>query len=408
MITLKRVKGSALTHTELDDNFEGSVNLFDNQTIDGVKTFLDSPIVPTPLLEDNSTKVATTAFVKMHTITSNKVSMSQDIIIIVGPTGDYVNFQDAVDYCKTLDPQGLYKINIVLQNSFQFTNTIFFRDFDFSHITITTENYLSKLTANDFHNSELGGNTVSILDSDFIHVSQSKSPTTQEQWNDPYILDIMVLENCTPPIFSKLYLTYTGLIDVCGDGTDFKIFKTSNLKGRFIINDLILGFGFKYTSFEDCELDLSIYFYNVDFYNRVSFVSINHKSSINVYFGKSSNTLGYLNFSHCSGLHVTSSNNWLSLYNSFIDSTIQITTTLSNFEGHDLDSSRLNLYYEKGVSGSISFSNYYKTELSNASILSTRYDLSYVAYRDVVQQQYTLTPNTWTQGGVYYTNLLPI
>ncbi|MCT7650932.1 phage tail protein [Aliarcobacter butzleri] len=35
-----------------------------NQTIGGVKTFSSSPIVPTPTSSDNSTKVATTAFVK--------------------------------------------------------------------------------------------------------------------------------------------------------------------------------------------------------------------------------------------------------------------------------------------------------------------------------------------------------
>lgn len=35
-----------------------------NQTIDGVKTFTSSPIVTTPTAGDNSTKVATTAFVK--------------------------------------------------------------------------------------------------------------------------------------------------------------------------------------------------------------------------------------------------------------------------------------------------------------------------------------------------------
>jgi microcystin-dependent protein len=63
MITLKRNKGSALSHDELDDNFAGSVNIFDAQTVDGVKTFTSSPVVPTPLPGDNTTKVATTAFV---------------------------------------------------------------------------------------------------------------------------------------------------------------------------------------------------------------------------------------------------------------------------------------------------------------------------------------------------------
>lgn len=35
-----------------------------NQSVDGVKTFTSSPIVPTPTIGDNSTKAATTAFVK--------------------------------------------------------------------------------------------------------------------------------------------------------------------------------------------------------------------------------------------------------------------------------------------------------------------------------------------------------
>lgn len=40
------------------------VELEGDQTIDDVKTFLKSPIVPTPSSGDNSTKIATTAFVK--------------------------------------------------------------------------------------------------------------------------------------------------------------------------------------------------------------------------------------------------------------------------------------------------------------------------------------------------------
>lgn len=41
-----------------------NVKLTGDQTIAGVKTFNSSPIVPTPTTGDNSTKVATTAFVK--------------------------------------------------------------------------------------------------------------------------------------------------------------------------------------------------------------------------------------------------------------------------------------------------------------------------------------------------------
>jgi hypothetical protein len=42
----------------------GAVLLSGNQSIDGVKTFTSSPLLPTPSSSDNSTKAATTAFVK--------------------------------------------------------------------------------------------------------------------------------------------------------------------------------------------------------------------------------------------------------------------------------------------------------------------------------------------------------
>lgn len=40
------------------------VKLTENQTVDGVKTFSSSPVVPTPAVGDNSTKAASTAFIK--------------------------------------------------------------------------------------------------------------------------------------------------------------------------------------------------------------------------------------------------------------------------------------------------------------------------------------------------------
>lgn len=43
---------------------ENSVNLYENQTINGTKTFNSSPVMPTPADGDNSTKGATTEFVK--------------------------------------------------------------------------------------------------------------------------------------------------------------------------------------------------------------------------------------------------------------------------------------------------------------------------------------------------------
>ncbi len=53
-----------------------------SQTVDGIKTFTSSPIVPTPSSADNSTKVATTAFViqKIDTATVN---------LTVGAIGSY-------------------------------------------------------------------------------------------------------------------------------------------------------------------------------------------------------------------------------------------------------------------------------------------------------------------------------
>ena len=57
---IKTINGSTILES-------GNINLVDlttDQTIAGVKTFSSSPIVPTPTTGDNSTKVATTAFVK--------------------------------------------------------------------------------------------------------------------------------------------------------------------------------------------------------------------------------------------------------------------------------------------------------------------------------------------------------
>lgn len=46
-----------------EPGIEDAVSLVGDQTVDGIKTFLESPIAPTPTLGDDSTKVATTAFV---------------------------------------------------------------------------------------------------------------------------------------------------------------------------------------------------------------------------------------------------------------------------------------------------------------------------------------------------------
>ncbi len=49
-----------------EPGIEDAVSLTGNQTIDGIKTFNSSPIAPTPAVGDNSTKVATTAFVQAN------------------------------------------------------------------------------------------------------------------------------------------------------------------------------------------------------------------------------------------------------------------------------------------------------------------------------------------------------
>ena len=59
----KPVSTATQSSLNLKANDNAVVQLTGNQTIVGVKTFSSSPIVPTPTSGDNSTKVATTAFV---------------------------------------------------------------------------------------------------------------------------------------------------------------------------------------------------------------------------------------------------------------------------------------------------------------------------------------------------------
>ena len=59
----KPVSTATQSSLNLKANDNAVVKLTGNQTIVGVKTFSSSPIVPTPTSGDNSTKVATTAFV---------------------------------------------------------------------------------------------------------------------------------------------------------------------------------------------------------------------------------------------------------------------------------------------------------------------------------------------------------
>lgn len=56
-------KGQLNTALSAKANDNAVVKLNGIQTIDGTKTFSSSPMVPTPLLNDNSTKVVTTAYI---------------------------------------------------------------------------------------------------------------------------------------------------------------------------------------------------------------------------------------------------------------------------------------------------------------------------------------------------------
>lgn len=59
MLTVLNDSDAATARTTL-----GAVGLTGNETVAGTKTFSSSPIAPTPTTGDNTTKVATTAFVK--------------------------------------------------------------------------------------------------------------------------------------------------------------------------------------------------------------------------------------------------------------------------------------------------------------------------------------------------------
>jgi len=60
------IKWSQLTPSEksnIETGLANTVNVTGDQAVAGVKTFSSSPIVPTPEIDDDSTKVATTAWV---------------------------------------------------------------------------------------------------------------------------------------------------------------------------------------------------------------------------------------------------------------------------------------------------------------------------------------------------------
>lgn len=82
---------AALAALDIDE--KNDVKLNGDQTIAGIKTFSSSPIVPTPAATDNSTKVASTAFVK-NVIWAKRVdgALPEDVSAIVAnmPVGGIV------------------------------------------------------------------------------------------------------------------------------------------------------------------------------------------------------------------------------------------------------------------------------------------------------------------------------
>ena len=66
-----------------------NVKLTENQTISDIKTFLKSPIAPTPANGDNSTKLATTAFVLANGANTSNVATAT-AALSAGSIGSYV------------------------------------------------------------------------------------------------------------------------------------------------------------------------------------------------------------------------------------------------------------------------------------------------------------------------------
>lgn len=75
-VLIKNANGNTITLQNPDTNFSDVVvdtskvmQIIGNQTIDGIKTFTSSPVVPTPSTGDRSTKVATTAMFNNEFVT---------------------------------------------------------------------------------------------------------------------------------------------------------------------------------------------------------------------------------------------------------------------------------------------------------------------------------------------------
>lgn len=77
------VTGDITEQEDLQNALSAKVSLENNETIAGVKTFSNSPIIPTPDVDDNSTKAATTAWVNTA-IEAALGTVSEELASIIG------------------------------------------------------------------------------------------------------------------------------------------------------------------------------------------------------------------------------------------------------------------------------------------------------------------------------------
>lgn len=92
MLTVLNDADAATARTTL-----GAVGLTGNETVAGTKTFSSSPIAPTPTTGDNTTKVATTAFVKTTAEASAAAAVS-DRVRVYQPAAKSTASGTAVDF----------------------------------------------------------------------------------------------------------------------------------------------------------------------------------------------------------------------------------------------------------------------------------------------------------------------
>jgi hypothetical protein len=96
--------GGTATSVEAIGGKGSVVMLNGDQSVSGVKTFTSSPIVPTPVSSDNSTKVATTEFVKSQSYVVNAgagLTKTGTTIDVVGTNNRIAVNVDSIDIAST-------------------------------------------------------------------------------------------------------------------------------------------------------------------------------------------------------------------------------------------------------------------------------------------------------------------